>query len=69
MHFDRAMGDDIKKTSPGEWTLVSMYEPYEVAYWTRRFGCTATQLEHAVKAVGGITTDVEEWLSRTYARP
>ena len=62
------MGDDIKKTSPGEWTLVSMYEPYEVAYWTRRFGCTAAQLEQAVKAAGGITADVEAWLNQNAAR-
>lgn len=46
------MSDDKSKIRPQDSSKVNVHEPYEVQYWTQKFGCTKAQLEAAVKAVG-----------------
>ena len=41
-----------------------MHADYEVAYWTKKFGCTKEQLQAAVKKVGVSAKAVEEELKR-----
>lgn len=59
-----AMADDKKNTGPADDKRVNVHEDYEVAYWTKKFGCTKAQLVTAVEAVGVIATDVQKYLSR-----
>ena len=45
----------LKKPTKGgraEPARINMREPDDVAYWSRRFGCTAPELEEAVQTVG-----------------
>jgi hypothetical protein len=52
------------KTLRGEpdRSLINMNEPYEVEYWTKRFGCTKQRLQQAVNAVGNSAAKVQAWL-------
>lgn len=56
------MSDDKSKTRPQDASKVNVHEPYEVEYWTKKFGCTKAQLEAAVKAVGTSAAAVEKYL-------
>jgi len=56
------MTDDLTKKRPQDASKVNIHEPYEVEYWTKKFGCTKAQLEAAVKAVGVQASAVEKHL-------
>jgi Protein of unknown function (DUF3606) len=56
------MADDKSKTAPQDSSRVNISEEYEVQYWTKRFGCTRTELEAAVKKAGPMVKDVEKQL-------
>lgn len=56
------MPDDKTKTRPQDASRINVHEPYEVNYWTDKFGCTKSQLEAAVKAAGTTATAVEKHL-------
>jgi hypothetical protein len=56
------MPDDPTKKRPQDASRVSLQEPWEVKYWTERFGVTAEQLQEAVNAVGNSVREVEEYL-------
>ena len=43
---------------------VHLWDPADVAYWLDRFGCTATELGEAVRAVGSLSDQVERYLQR-----
>lgn len=58
------MADDKKNTGPADDKRINIHEAYEVAYWTKKFGCTKEQLAAAVKAVGVMTADVEKYLKK-----
>jgi hypothetical protein len=58
------MSDDKSKIRPQDSTKVNVHEPYEVQYWTKKFGCTKAQLEAAVKAVGVSASAVEKHLKK-----
>lgn len=58
------MTDDKTKKRPLDASRVNVHEPYEVEYWCRKFGCTKTQLVHAVNAVGTSSSAVERYLKR-----
>ncbi|MBO0935646.1 DUF3606 domain-containing protein [Fibrella sp. HMF5335] len=57
------MADDKSKTGPADDKRINIHEDYEVAYWTKKFGCTKEQLTAAVKAVGVMAADVEKYLT------
>jgi Protein of unknown function (DUF3606) len=56
------MADDKSNRGPQDRARINVHESYEVAYWTKKFGCTASQLTSAVKAVGVMAKDVEAHL-------
>jgi len=56
------MADDKTKTAPQDSSRVNISEEYEVQYWTKKFGCTHTELEAAVKKAGPMAKDVEKQL-------
>lgn len=56
------MTDNTKLRGEPDRSLISMSEPYEVEYWTKRFGCTKQRLQQAVNAVGNSAAKVEAWL-------
>jgi hypothetical protein len=58
------MSDDKQDRGPRDRERVNVNEPYEVRYWTRRFGCTESELRRAVAAVGVMARDVENYLKR-----
>ena len=58
------MSDDKSKRGPADRSRINMHEPYEVEYWTQKFGVNRDKLQRAVNAVGVSATAVEEWLKR-----
>jgi hypothetical protein len=57
--------DDKTKTKPQDSSRINMSEDYEVAYWTKKFGCTKQQLQAAVDKAGVSAAAVERELSKT----
>ncbi len=58
------MADDKTKTGPADASRVNVHEDYEVAHWTKKFGCSKAELEAAVKKVGVMVKDVEAELKK-----
>jgi hypothetical protein len=58
------MADDKTKSGAADRNRVNVHEDYEVRHWTQKFGCTAEQLRAAVKAVGPMVKDVEQYLRK-----
>ena len=46
------MADDKKKRGGADRGLIALSEPYEVAYWSKKFKITPAKLKAAVKKVG-----------------
>jgi hypothetical protein len=55
---------DTPDRGPEDGKRVNVNQPHEIAYWTKRFGCSEAQLRAAVKAVGVMVSDVERELKR-----
>jgi len=53
------MSDNKANRGEPDRSLVSLKEDYEVAYWTKRFGCSAAELRAAVGRVGHKAAAVE----------
>lgn len=51
------MADDPSKKGPADANRININEPYEVEYWTMKFGVTAEQLKACVKKVGVMVVD------------
>ena len=58
------MADDLTRRQPEDPTKISLTEPWEVKYWTGKFGVTEAQLRAAVKAVGHSTARVKAHLGK-----
>jgi Protein of unknown function (DUF3606) len=58
------MPDNKNLTAPQDAARINVHEDYEVAYWTKKFGCTKEQLQAAVAKVGVSATAVEQELKR-----
>ena len=59
------MADDLSDRGPRDRNRVDVNEDWEVRYWTKKFGCTATELRDTVKAAGTTTADkVEAYLKK-----
>jgi uncharacterized protein DUF3606 len=57
------MADDKSKTDYHDRTRINMTEPYEVAYWKKRFDVTGQALAGAVRATGSSSVKkVEKYL-------
>ena len=58
------MPDNLKITQPLDAKRINLNEPYEVNYWTNKFGVSETQLKAAVAAVGTYADDVKKKLGK-----
>jgi hypothetical protein len=58
------MSDDKSKKGPADAKRINVNEPYEVEYWTGKFGISAAKLKEGVKAVGPMAADVAKWLGK-----
>jgi hypothetical protein len=58
------MSDDLRKRSPQDRSRISLVEPWEVRYWTHKFGVTRDQLEAAIRKVGHSVWEVAAELDK-----
>lgn len=52
------MADNKKKVGKDDDIRINVRQAWELAYWTRKFGCTRKELRAAVKAVGPMAVAV-----------
>ena len=56
------MADNKKKRGGADRALIALSEPYEVAYWSKKFKITPAKLKTAVKKVGHAAKKVEAYI-------
>jgi hypothetical protein len=56
------MADDKKKRGGADRGLIALSEPYEVAYWSKKFKITPAKLKSAVKKAGRSAKNVEAYI-------
>lgn len=56
------MADDKSKRDYRDRTRINTKEPYEMAYWKKKFDVSGQQLAGAVRAVGPYVKKVEQYL-------
>jgi hypothetical protein len=56
------MPDNKKLKGAPDRTRINVHEPYEVEYWTKKFGISSQQLRGAVKSVGVSAKNVKTYL-------
>ena len=56
------MADDKKKRGGADRGLIALSEPYEVAYWSKKFKITPAKLKTAVKKVGHSAKKVDAYI-------
>jgi hypothetical protein len=56
------MADNKKKRGGADRGLIALSEPYEVAYWSKKFKITPAKLKAAVKKVGRSAKKVEAYI-------
>jgi Protein of unknown function (DUF3606) len=56
------MADDKKKRGGADRGLIALGEPYEVAYWSKKFKITPAKLKTAVKKAGRSAKNVEAYI-------
>ncbi|MFZ6876381.1 DUF3606 domain-containing protein [Undibacterium sp. Di27W] len=56
------MTDNLQNRGPRDASRVNVSEPWDVAYWTRKFDCTKDELVNAVQEVGTSAVAVEKQL-------
>ncbi|MCW4589334.1 DUF3606 domain-containing protein [Gluconacetobacter entanii] len=59
------MSDDKTKKRPKDASEINVHEPYEVAYWTKKFDVSAAELRDAVNAVGVSAAKVAKHLGKS----
>jgi hypothetical protein len=52
----------VLETVPADRGLIDLEDPREVAWWSKRFGCSQDQLRLAVDKVGNSAAKVEQLL-------
>lgn len=58
------MADDLKRKGPEDPTKVNVDEPWELKYWSEKFGVSSAKLKRAVVAVGPSVAKVKAWLEK-----
>ena len=58
------MPDNKNKKAPQDANRVNIHEPYEVEYWTKKWGCTSQQLKDCVGKVGTSAAAVQKCLGK-----
>ena len=56
------MADNKKKRGGADRGLIALSEPYEVAYWSKKFKITPARLKAAVKKAGHSAKTVEAYI-------
>ena len=56
------MADNKKKRGVADRGLIALSEPYEVAYWSKKFKITPAKLKAAVKKAGRSAKNVEAYI-------
>jgi Protein of unknown function (DUF3606) len=56
------MADNKKKRGGTDRGLIALSEPYEVAYWSKKFKITPAKLKSAVKKAGRSAKNVEAYI-------
>jgi uncharacterized protein DUF3606 len=56
------MADNKKKRGGADRGLIALSEPYEVAYWSKKFKITPAKLKAAVKKAGRSARNVEAYI-------
>ena len=56
------MADNKKKRGGADRGLIALSEPYEVAYWSKKFKVTPAKLKSAVKKAGRSAKNVEAYI-------
>jgi hypothetical protein len=56
------MADNKKKRGGADRGLIALSEPYEVAYWSKKFKITPAKLKSAVKKVGHSAKNVDAYI-------
>lgn len=58
------MSDNKKNIGSPDRDRISLSEEYEVSYWSKKFGVSASSLENAVKRVGSNPKNVRDYLKK-----
>jgi hypothetical protein len=58
------MADDTKIRGWQDSTRINISEPYEITYWTNKWGVTPEQLKAAAAKVGPSATDIARELGK-----
>ncbi len=56
--------DNLNIRQPQDPRQINVHEPWELSYWSKKFGVTPDQLKQAVKAVGTQTEAVKRHLGK-----
>ena len=56
------MGDDKTKVRRADRDRINVNEPYELRYWSKKFGVTPVRLKLAVARVGGTAAKFGKYL-------
>jgi hypothetical protein len=59
---ENGMADNKKKRGGADRGLIALSEPYEVAYWSKKFKITPVKLKAAVKKAGHSAKKVEAYI-------
>jgi hypothetical protein len=51
------MPDDLTNRGTADRSRVNVHERHEIDYWTRKWGCSETELRAAVEATGSVIAD------------
>lgn len=54
--------DDPKKTDYRDRDRINVNEPYELEYWSKKFGVSHDRVKEAVRKAGPMVTDVKREL-------
>ena len=58
------MADDRTKRGPADRARINVHEPYEVEYWTRELGVSASRLRELVQQDGVMAADIRRALGK-----
>ncbi len=58
------MADNLNERGPQDRSRVNINEPWELQYWSKKFGVSEAQLKEAVKAAGASADAVSKHLGK-----
>ena len=58
------MASDLRTSGAIDHSRINTTEPWEIKYWTERFGISEQELKDAVFTVGSSSDDVKRYLGK-----